>query len=376
MKAKAIVISFILLFGGLSLANLLTPTRTFSENENRTLQQFPAFSGRALTSGDYTAKIDAFVTDQFAFRDGWIGVKTLSERALGRRASGGVYFADDGYLIEMFDSVDQGQFEKNLSFTEEFSRRVKEELGVPVETMLVPTASYILRNKLPAHTPEQSQEALLDSAAARLPGFVDVSPALFNHSDEPIYYKTDHHWTSLGAWYGYAAWRQSQGLPAAPLDEFDQTTLSDAFYGTTFSKANLYAVSPDTITAFTPKQPEAITVTYNPGLPEERTTDSIYELSYLDTKDKYSVFLNANQSMVKIQTGVDNNKRLLLIKDSYANTFVQFLLTDYSEIHILDLRYYKQSVYDYIQEQDISETLLLYNIKNFSGDANLFFLSD
>lgn len=371
IRSKWTVIIFLILLGGLAVGNLLTPTRTFSEQENRYLQTFPTFSTNALVKGTFTADFDQYITDQFFFRDGWVGMKTLAERAMHKQSSGGVYFGDDDYLIEMFTSVDADHYTKNLDNVAVFSQHVRQELGKEVHTMLVPTASLLLADKLPAHTPEVDQKGLLAQASDTVPGFVDVSTALAEHSDAYIYYKTDHHWTSLGAFYAYNAWRAQAGESVADLDAFSQEVLSDQFFGTTYSKASLYTASPDTITAMIAKDLPPYTVDYTSS---GETDTSMYERSFLDKKDKYSVFLNGNQPVAHISTGNPNGETLLLIKDSYANSFVQMALPDYADIYVLDLRYYKQSVLQFIEEQEIDSILLLYSIKVFSTDTNLYYL--
>ena len=370
MKAKPTVIIFCALLFGIALLNLLSPTKLMSESENRQLQQMPPLTWSTLAGGDFTRRFELFVTDQFVERDAWVGVKTAVEAGIGRKSAKGVYFARDKYLIEMFDSVDMAVYRRNLGYVANFANTAENELGIPVQTMLVPTASHILKNKLPPFSPEIDQAELLNEADRLLPHFVDVSSVFNAHSDEYIYYRTDHHWTSLGAFYAYNHWREQNGELAWPLSDLEQEILSDEFYGTTYSKARLYTTPPDTITALIAKVP-ALSVSYDFG---QTTTGSIYERSFLEQKDKYSVFLNANQPNVQISTGVENGRRLLLIKDSYANAFVQPALADFEQIHVIDLRYYRKSACDYIAEHGITDVLVQYTLKGFSSDPNLLFL--
>jgi len=372
MRGKMTTSVFILLLGTLSLVNLLTPVRSFSENENRYLQQLPEFSANALMDGSYTADIDKFVTDQFAFRDSWVGLKTLGEVALGKESSGGVYFGGDGYLIEMFDTVNMSRYEQNLEHVASFAQQAGERMGIPVHTVLAPTAALALADNLPRFAPEVDQRELLNLAEEQLPGFVDVNGTLAAHSDEYIYYKTDHHWTTLGAFYAYNHWRKARGLSPRPLEDFTQEILSDSFYGTNYTKASLYTAKPDTITAFQAKDQEALQVDYNMG---ETVTDTLYAGEFLEQKDKYSVFLNANQPITHITTGNRNGKKLMVIKDSYANSFIQMAVADYEELYIVDLRYYKTSVLDFMEEQGVTEALVLYNLKGFAADVNLYYLT-
>lgn len=366
------VVLFLGLLGILSIWNLLIPDREFSENENVYLQMFPAFSVERLLQGKFTAEFDTYTTDQFVFRDQWIAVKTLAERALFKPASNGVYFAKDDYLIEMFSTIDPEQYQKNLSYLADFEDAIQQRHGIGVQTMLAPTASYILSDKLPEHTPEVDQHALLAQAGTQIDNLLDISPTLHAHRTEEIFYRTDHHWTSLGAFYAYQHWRTAIQKSVPAPDDFTQTTLSSQFYGTTHSKVNLVTIPPDTITAFLPVQPVSYQVRYNHAA---ESADSIYAMSFLNQKDKYSTFLNANQSIVEIKTEQKNGQRLLLIKDSYANSFVQMALPDYEEITVLDMRYYRESLDALIQEFAPTDILILYSIKGFANDNNLYYLT-
>lgn len=371
MKKSASLLSaftFLLLLYGIGIWNLLTPDRTFSENENRFLTAAPAFSPGELFFGDYTGSLETYATDQFAGRDTWVSVKAGVEKWIRKAKSNGVYFAKDDYLIESFETVNREQYRKNLGYAESFHRAL-DQMDIKLTTLLVPTASYILEDKLPSFAPETSQKELLAEAQSFLPDLTDVSDTLYRHREEAVYYRTDHHWTSLGAFYAYEAYCRAKGLDAPSFETYDREILSDSFYGTTWSKASLYSIPPDSIEAFQPKTRPALSVLY-----ESETSDSIYVPAYLEKKDQYSVFLGQNQPLIQITTDTGNGRRLLLVKDSYANCFVQFLLTDYEEIHILDPRFYRSSYTDYVKEQGITDALLLFNLKGFSEETSLYFL--
>ena len=182
------------------------------------------------------------------------------------------------------------------------------------------------------------------------------------HKSEYIYYKTDHHFTSLGAYYCYVAWMQSQGKTAEPLSAWHSKELCDNFRGTTYSKVNDPFAPRDTITAY--YKTLTHTVNYNGG---NYVTDSIYERKYLSGKDQYATFLNSNQSTTVVSGSGEG--KLLILKDSYANCFSQFVIDDYAETHLIDLRFFKDSVTDYIEENGITQVLVLYNIPNFAQDT-------
>ena len=196
------------------------------------------------------------------------------------------------------------------------------------------------------------------------------------HKDEDIFYRTDHHWTSLGAYYGYTGLAQALGYTPVPLSDYDATVRSTEFYGTVFSSSGVRWVQPDTITTYVPD--DGITVvshTYdNSGNPVEEQR-ALYVESFLSVKDKYSMFLGGNQPLCVIQNPDASGGKLLVIRDSYADSLVPFLTPHFSEIHLLDLRYYKLSIADYIAQNGIDQALVLYSVPNFVTDSNLLWIA-
>lgn len=361
MRNKLTAIIFCLLLAASTAAGIILPDKYYSENEKRTLKQFPEISSEKVFSGKFGDEIEKYLADQFPARDNWVTLKTLSERALGKRESGGVFFAEDGYLIEAHKSLNTRQLTANVAAVKKLSARLS-ELNIPLDVMLVPTASEILADKLPAFAPNADQSSVIEYARKQGLNIIDVTAALSAHSDEYIFYKTDHHWTSLGAYYAYAEWVNSHDGECSPLSEWETETLCDNFRGTTYSKVNYPFAPYDEITAFFKTKDH--TVGYNGG---SYVTDSIYERKYLDGSDQYGVFLNSNQADTIVH---GNGKgKLLIIKDSYANTFAQFTADDYEETHLIDMRFFKGSVTEYAKEHGITQALVLYNLPNFCEDT-------
>lgn len=265
------------------------------------------------------------------------------------------------FVIEAHETLPAKQAKKNIAALKALSDSLAAQ-RITMKVMLVPTASEILSDKLPAFAPNADQHSVIEYAKRQGLDVVDVTEALSEHKDEYIYYKTDHHWTSLGAYYAYAEWVRSKVETPAPLSEWTKRELCNDFRGTTFSKVNYPFAPYDTIDAYF-KQ-ESHTVDYNGG---DYITDSIYEEKFLDGSDKYAVFFNSNQSTTKISGNGEG--KLLIIKDSYANTFGQFVVDDYAETHLIDMRFFKGNVSSCIAENGISEALVLYNIPNFCEDT-------
>ena len=304
------------------------------------MTQKPKFTVANFISGEFSGELEKYLTDQVPLRDGWVTMKTYMELAIGKRESGGVYICKDKYLMDKFTSYSKKLLATNAAALADLQEKLAAE-GVSMNTILVPMAAQVLT------------VAGVDTT--------DVLSALAAHSSENIYYRTDHHWTSLGAYYAYCAWR---GIKPN-VDEWTQEILCDNFHGTTWNKVPLPSVPAEEITAW--YQHPTRHVSYNDGQYE---TDSIYERKYLDGSDQYAVFLNSNQAQTVIE-GSGKSGKLLLIKDSYGNTFSQFPVEDYVEVHVIDLRFFKGDVVEYVKENGITDTLVLYGTQNFAKDMNI-----
>ena len=366
----ALIVSILLVF---TVADLIQGDRLFSETENRVLASRPKFSVEALLQGSYTKKYETYATDQFVSRDKWIAIKTYTDIALCKEEINGVYLGADGYLIEQHLPED---------YPEEL---VEEKLGMlkklverwDAQVMLVPTADNILRDKMPAYAPYYDQTVLLGRVEEEIgsENCIDAYAALTEHAQEPIYYRTDHHWTSLGAYYGYLAWAQSQKDRTSQDKKAGQSeeagrygaeglaTAAEGFLGTLHSKVNIKTET-DTIQYFPETLDRPLKVTYD----LKEIKDSCYEESYLDTKNKYGFFLDDNHALVEINTDYHNGKTLFVIKDSYANCFVPLLIPHYERIYVMDLRYFNGRLFSFMEArepEDGMDVLVLYNCIHF-----------
>ena len=351
---------FCLLLAVSALTGLIIPDRYYSEREKHTLTQKPKFTASNFISGKFGDNSESYLTDQVPLRDGWVTMKTYLELAVGKRESGGVYICKDTFLMDKFISYSKKQLTANAKALAELQKVLAAE-GISMKTSLVPMAAQVLTDKLPAYAPVADYAATVQVLLDAGVDTVDVLSALCAHSRENIYYRTDHHWTSLGAYYAYCAWRGIE--PNA--DEWTQEVLCDHFHGTTWNKVPLPTIPAEEITAWYKHANRH--VSYNDGQYE---TDSIYERKYLSGNDQYAVFLNSNQAQTVI-AGSGQSGKLLLIKDSYGNTFAQFPVEDYAEVHMLDLRFFKGDVVEYAKENGITDALVLYGTQNFVSDTAL-----
>ncbi|CAG7627878.1 hypothetical protein PAESOLCIP111_02962 [Paenibacillus solanacearum] len=369
LKRRALTGLLLLLFvGGLAVANALTPDKLFSESENRVLEERPTFSLHSLMSGQFASDYERYTLDQFAFRDAWVGAKTDADRALGKKDSNGVFLGKDGYLIEQYTSPPDAVLEDRVRAIQALGQATP---GLRKYIALAPTAAALLADKLPAYASVDDEKADLDRFRRLLPHdihFVDVYSALDAERGQPVFYRTDHHWTSKGAYYAYRALCRQMGLVPQEEDAFDIRRVTDEFYGSLYSKSGFRHLQPDGIDLYAPKKDSKIKVSY---VDEGRISDSFYEPDQLHKKDKYAFFLNGNHALIRIKTGGPAGKKLLVVKDSFANSLLPFLAVHFGEIDVVDLRYYDESLIKLVQERGIRDLLILYNIHTFFEDSSI-----
>ena len=361
---------FLVMVFGCTGASLLKPDTSFSEKENRVLAQMPDVKISDIINGTFEKNYESYLSDQFFWRDGWIGVKTQAELAEGKTEINDVYFAKDGYLIEKHSgSFDTDTAENNITYLKNFLETQEKNVGKGhAKAIIVPNAVEILKEKLPAYAVADEEEAYLNRIREQIPAelFFDAQPVLEAHKEEPLYYKTDHHWKTLAARYVYEEWAKSIDLPIVPLSGYKEETLTSDFHGTIDAKVNI-SVPGDSIERYLPLTEVPYTLTYNHS--EER--NSLYDMSYLDGRDKYAVFFGGNQPLIEAKTEAKTDRKLLIIKDSYANCFLSFAMQDFSQIDIVDLRYFNENLGDYIKEKQYTDICVLYNASGFAEDASV-----
>ena len=361
------MLSSVLITGALGYP--LTPDRSFSENENRILAKPPEFSTETVFSGKFTEGLENYLSDQIAGRDDWMTSVSNLRISAGLKNINSVYLSDKDYLIDRFtdEDIPKEQFESNIAALKDFCSNSNTKVTV----MPVPDKSSVLSEFLPygaaSYDYDKSFEALQSSLSEN--NLICLLPALKNASKtQQVFFRTDHHWTSQGAAVAYDTYRQKlSGRISNRSDNYTYKTVSDDFLGSLYSKVLSTNIRPDKMELPDIKMPKNLHVVAG-----GKETDNIYDYSYLKKKDKYRVFLGGNFNEIIIQTGSDKtNKKLLIIKDSFANSIVPFMLEDYSEIRLIDLRYYIGSIHSYIIQNQPDEVLILYQMTNIIKDENI-----
>ena len=345
---------------------ILVKDREFSDSENRMLAQFPEISFSSLLDGSFLEGLGDYTADQFPGRDAWITLNLKMNMALGQKEFNGVYLCEDGYLIQIPQEPNWVQAERNLAAAETFAAKYPD---LNMVMTVAPNAVTVLSDLLSANAPARDQREDIAWIQGQLDAvqFCDVTDALAAHSDEYIFYKTDHHWTSLGAKYAFYAMAECMNLE--PIKEGDYTAypVSNTFQGTLSSKSGSHT-STDTVEIYIPHSGIDYYVTY---ADTGETISSLYRRSALNEKDHYTVFFGGNHARVDITTTADTGRCLLLFKDSYANCMVQFLFPYYDHITMIDPRYYYDNIDLVVNSESITDVLFLYNADTFLSDTSL-----
>ena len=357
---------FVVLILYVSIINQLKSDEKVSMLENRNLKQMPEFSLKSVFDGDFTSEYEGYVSDQFINRDSWIKLKAKIDILCGKKKINNVYIGKDNYLFEQFKESGKEDTEDKINVINEFKEKNKD---ININFMLVPTAGAIYEENFPDYAPQDNQNNYINKIKSSLNKdikFIDVYDDLRKNKDNYIYYKTDHHWTTDGAYIAYDSMCRQLNIEPVKKEDFDIKTVTDDFKGSLYYKLGAGIGDNDSIKVYVPKEPSNILVDF---IDEQHKSASLYNNSKLDTKDKYEVFMNGNHEHVKIKTLGNYDKRLLIIKDSYANSFIPFLTSHYGSIDVIDLRYYTDDINKIIEGEDITDILFLYNVNTFNDNA-------
>lgn len=377
--------AFIFGFGIALLIHMAHPT-DFSEQENRYLQQAPEFKlgtpdwkgftegrdfwkGGNFFSGEFMSKFEKFVTDQFPLRDEWIQLKALGERALLKKENNGVYYGTDNEtLFAKYTDPSSEELRKRVGYVNSLGVNLI-DAGVPVFFSLVPDKSYVWADLLPDNAPDVDTGAMNASAKelTRNAYYFDLYDAL---DGDDSYYRTDHHWTVMGAKRAYDSLMEQFMIPNPAEPEGEPQLVSDAFFGTTWSSCGAGWIPPDEMHIWVPEGGPHGTITVT-GYPEGKPIETpMYAMEKLQVKDKYAMYLGGNQPLCVLRNSEGTGK-ILVVRDSYSDSLAPFLALQFQEVHLWDLRYNNMSLKQYVQDNGIQYVLVLYSASNFSTDMNL-----
>ena len=390
LAGHPLLLFFAVFIIGFSITDAFFSKAVFSEMENRYLKQRPAFSWSSLVKNEYTGAYEEYVNDQFAFRDQWIHLKSVGEMALMKIENGGVAYGRDHYLFARLypgplaetrgngtgfggdggrdtalPAVSDRQIAANLGFLNRFLA------GYPgqVTLAIAPNSDAVLSDKVPRGMENADQAAYIADIYAGVRGAhtLDlIGPMADSAAARQTYYRTDHHWTTQGAYLAYRELMELLGRDAVPLEELSAHEVPD-FYGTYYSKAKKWNALPDVITWYDVRT-KGVTIDSIP-------VDGLYDHGMWSQRDKYKAFLHGNNGLTVIQSGEEGAQgSILVFKDSYGNSLVPFLAKSFREVHVVDLRYFND-VSALLEQNTYDALWVLYNFSTLTTDQNLYKLA-
>ena len=368
-------IVFVTFIFAMTILFFALPKKEYSSSEKRYLSDFPTLTVDTFFSGDFGEDFETYLSDHTAFRNFWVGLSSYYNYTLGNPLSNGIYNCKDGYLVN--DPPETDRLMVNIDVIGEFANST----DLPATMVLAPSTGYVCSDVLPNKHIVYKDDELFDEAKITLNengvDFVDVREQFKTaYADgTQVYYKTDHHWTSSGAYIAYCNLADSLGFEAKSESEYKVDTYHD-FYGTTYSSSGFWFNEADDIEVWNSNALSdgdiEVTITDNG---ETITHNSLFFLENLEDDDKYPVYLDGNHPYTVIKNNaIKDGEKLLVIKDSFAHSLVPFLADHYSEITMLDMRYYKQSVSELIKNSDFDRLLFVYSVDNLGSDTDIAWL--
>lgn len=375
-----LVVIFVLSLSAGPVASILIPEQDYSDRENRELTDKPEFSAKKFLKGKYQKRYEEWLSDRFVCRDGWSALAANMQAVMGKKEINGVYLGKDGYLLENYreSEFDMDQVQENIESLATFLNDAAEQYGKEhVYCMMIPSKTEALPDKLPRFAEPADTSGVLEALKNRLEHpdhLLYAGDFLEMHRDEYIYYRTDHHWTTLGAYYAWEGRAEKMGIPKRDRGDFQRETIFDDFYGTTYNKAQVH-VEPDSIELFHCPAEDGVHVEMDDG---EQETDTLYFPKEAKKGfNRYDVFFGGNRFKTVVTTEAHTGRTLLLFKDSFANCFVPFLIEDYDRIIMIDYRYGKTAAGSIMgQYPEITDVLVMFNTEKFMQNTKLGRIAD
>ena len=343
MGRNYLLYGFTIIILTLTLISFFDQDKIFSEFENRNLKSNVNFSVEKFINGKFQEEYEEYINDQMPLRDEWISIKSISEYLLGKIENNGIIYGSNKRLFEKFDSFNEERLKNNVEAISKFSEKYIDKVSL----MIVPNSYEIYREDLPKGSQQVNQVEMINKIYSNLiySNNINVLDEFINKKNEYIYYNTDHHWTTYGAYLAYCNFIESIDFTPIDLNNYNSIIL-DEFYGSYFSKAKPFNIQGDRLTYYQFDNLEMEIV-------RDRKYDSIYDISKEKLRDKYSLFLRGNNSLTIIKNSkLQNNKKILVIKDSFANSLVPFLTQNFEEVHVVDLRSFNGKISDYMNENN------------------------
>ncbi len=348
---------------------LVLPRQDFSEKEKRYLAEAPKLTWQNLATGKFGEEAENYLADHVPGRDFFVGLSAYYDLFSNRQVTKEVYRAEGDRLVEPPVKWNPIVAKSNMDAINKFAQAT----GHPIDLMIVPSAGFCLEDTVKGLADPYTDSQMIRDLYAMGEDTVNTVDliAAFTEVQDPqaLFYRTDHHWTSRGAHAAYKTYMEQLGREYLAEDAFRVESF-DGFYGSNYSRSGLWLTEGESVELW--NSGGSFTVTN--GESDEVHNDLFYR-QRLEELDKYTVYLDGNHSLVRIENPAAAGKgKLLVIRDSYANCLGTFLANSYETVVLVDLRYYKNPVSELLAAEEFTDVLISYSLGNFMTDTNLIFL--
>ena len=366
LARNALIVLFCAFLGGMAALYALLPKASFSEREKRVLEKSPRLTASSLLSGDFESAFERWMSDHVPGRNALVGLNALYEQLSGRNGLSGVILTRDKRLLAAPETFDERDVRRKC----ERISALAENTGLPTALMLIPENGYMHASVMPAlHAAYRDAEAA-GAVADALQGADFLWPQARYEAlgeEAELYYRTDHHYTSRGAYEAWRLYAEHLGIDAAGPEAYDVQRVP-GFYGSMYAKAGLWAIPPEDIELWRREGGRKLTVRFD----DRESADDVFFEEHLSEMDKYPVFLDGNHALVTIEGGEGEN--LLIVRDSFGHCFAPFAAESFGKIVLADLRYYHRPLTALIEEEQIDRILVLYGMDTFLSDTNFVWM--
>ena len=373
------IVFFCLIVFSFAIFFYILPDAEYSEQEKRPLEQAPELNTENFFSGEYAKDINKYYADQFPLRNLFVKIKSAAELGLGKGENNGVLYSYDQLAMKEFAANNIYEFEQSQKKTDriyldsvkvqlESVNKLADKLSVPLVTVLPPRTIDIADSKFQYDRPDGDKMFdMMNEILSEKAGYIDTLSLLRPKYEqgEYVYYRTDHHWTTLGAYYVYCEIMESLGCgdKIIPKEEFNIESV-EGFIGSTAASANFPFFKKDVIEIWHLDDDEKYEV-----IADGEDMGGFYVKSFADTEDKYSLFMGGVHNTVSVTKKDEERKTLLIARDSFSDCLVPFLAREFNIVTInLDI---VQDVAFAASYYEADAVLIVYNAENIIKTANL-----
>lgn len=366
---------FLVFIFAMAILFVALPKANYSSSEKRYLQKFPEASVEEISTGEFGKNFENYFADHFPLRNFWVGFNAYYKLYTGNNGADGVYNCANGYLINKPVSEDN-----KISVNTQAIKKFKSSVNAPMTVMVAPSTGYVCSDVLPKIHDKYNDAKYFNQMNSVFSksdiSFVDLRETFTDEykNGNQLYYKTDHHWTTNGAYTAYSKLCPYLGITPTDKNKFTVEKY-DNFYGTTYSTSGFWFTNPDTIEVWNNHNDTAsnIKVSISDGK-EPKSYDSMYFYDHTKEDDKYPIFLDGNHAITQIENKNAKGGTILLIKDSFSHSLAPFLADNYSKVILVDMRYYRLPVSKLVESEKVDQIVVLYGLDNLATDTSIVWL--